>query len=304
VVGVQNTGNKAVADTGESLIAAPSGCDQTVIIGVGLMGGSIGLALARAGLCSKVIGVDAEPTLQDALNVGAITRASKELTDCLPHADLVIIAVPVHLVCSIITKIAPLIKPSATVTDIASVKFNIAETGAAMLGNRFLAGHPMAGSERTGVLNARNDLFSDAAWALTPHRDLPADKARIDLLTSVVQSIGARALILDPARHDRLAALVSHLPHLISFAYNHTIESDEEAELAHTLGAGSYRDLTRVAASDPCLWRDVFIENREWLLAALQTHKRAIEDLEKAVISHDVVEVMEAIQKATGRRQA
>lgn len=268
---------------------------RIAIVGVGLMGGSIGLALRAANPRVEILGVDRADVIDAAVNRGAIHQGFSHPGDCISIADTIVIAVPVHAVCGAIRSIAPFVSTAATVTDIASVKSSIAAFGNELLGERFIAGHPMAGSEQTGVQNAREDLFHDAAWALTP---IAQDSARLDHLETLLRTIGARPIRLSPSTHDRIAALVSHLPHLLSFAYNHCIEADPEADLAHQMGGGSYRDFTRVAASDPTLWRDVFMENKDWLLAALKAHREALSTLEAAVLSADPDMVMQSILEA------
>ncbi len=274
---------------------------RIAIVGVGLMGGSIGLALRAANPNIEILGVDRADVIEAAVNRGAIHQGFSQPADCIPSSDTVVIAVPVHAVCGAIRSIAPFVSAAATVTDIASVKSSIAAFGNELLGERFIAGHPMAGSEQTGVQNAREDLFNDAAWALTP---ITQDSVRLEHLEALLRSTGARPIRLNPSTHDRIAALVSHLPHLLSFAYNRCIEADPEAELAHRMGGGSYRDFTRVAASDPTLWRDVFLENKDWLLAALQAHREAISSLEAAVLTADPDTVMQSILTAAATHKS
>jgi prephenate dehydrogenase len=167
-----------------------------------------------------------------------------------------------------------------------------------MIGDRFIGGHPMAGSEQTGIESARSNLFVGASWALTPSDAARYTTSRVQMLCNLVRAVGAAPLIMGPREHDRAAALISHLPHLICYAYNETVYSSPEAANALSLAAGSYRDLTRVAASDPVLWRDVFIENRECLLETLRAYKSSLNALEEAVKSGNPDKVLEGIMRA------
>ncbi len=277
---------------------------RTAIIGVGLMGGSIGLALRSRKISSQVVGCDSSLVLTEAIDVGAIDPdgSATEPQKAVEGADLIILAVPIHAMRGVLQAIAPYVAANAVVTDIGSIKSSIVHWGSETVGRAFIAGHPMAGSERTGVHAARHGMFDGAAWALIPPTVEPEYEAeaalRLNTLSAVVTAMGARPIITSSARHDRAAALVSHLPHLISFAYNETIESDTEALLAHNLAAGSYRDLTRVAASDPVLWRDVFLENREWLLCALERYRHCLSDLEHSILTGEPEQLLKRLQSA------
>lgn len=276
--------------------------NRIAIVGVGLMGGSLGLALRANRVAQTVVGFDNAATIFAACAMGAIHEGSASLAEAVDGADIVFIATPIHRIREVIANLAPIIGGNTTVSDLGSVKTGIDSYGHALLGDRFLGGHPMAGSESTGIHAARASLYAGAAWALTPVNNTPTPNDRTAALCKVIQRIGAKPLVMSADRHDRAAALVSHLPHLISFAYNHTVEKDAERELAHALAAGSYRDLTRVAASDPILWRDVFIENREWLLAALNAYRSAIIDLETAVLTENPDDILSAITRASQQR--
>jgi prephenate dehydrogenase len=279
--------------------------ERTSIIGVGLMGGSIGMALRSRGVSRYVSGYDSPAALADAISVGAIdpgAGAKTSLREIAEGADVILLAVPIHAMRQVLEELAPHVEPHTIITDIGSIKSSIVKWGEAAIGDAFIAGHPMAGSEKTGVLNARADLFEGAAWAfITPEEPgeySPLLRARHETLCKIVTAIGARPVLTTAAHHDRAAALVSHLPHLISYAYNETIETDPEVSLAHQLAAGSYRDLTRVAASDPVLWRDVFLENREWLLYALARYRQKAAEIEAAIVAGDPDELLKRIRSA------
>lgn len=276
--------------------------NRVVIVGVGLMGGSLGLALVERGIAQEVVGIDAVEVLDSARAVGAIHRAGSDLCHEAAAADLVFVATPVSAIPAVLKQIAPHIGAQTTVTDLAGVKGAIALLGHDLMGDRFIGGHPMAGSETTGIGAARSNLFQGAAWAFTPWSKELEVSGRLQALFAIVRALGAAPIAIGAQEHDRAAALISHLPHLICFAYNFTVESDAESRVAKALAAGSYRDLTRVAASDAHLWRDVFIENREWLMQALGAYKAALARLEKAIQHGDSEIVLAAIQEAARTR--
>jgi prephenate dehydrogenase len=282
------------ADTvGTSSSAAKPG--RVIIVGVGLMGGSLGMALIESGIVQEVVGIDSPRVLDDALKAGAIHVAGDKLEDAVGSADLVILATPIHVIPALLVQIAPYVAVHAAVTDLASVKCSIVREGERLLGERFVGGHPMAGSEQTGLKSARSTLFRQAAWALTPSDADKYSAPRMEMLCNVVRAVGAKPTVMSPIQHDRAAAMISHLPHLICYAYNKTVESSSDKAAALSLAAGSYRDLTRVAVSDPILWRDVFVENREFLLNALGAFKDSLITLEDAVKSGCPEQILESI---------
>ena len=255
------------------------------ILGVGLMGGSLGMALRAHGLAQTVIGWDHNAdALTRAQHRGAIDVAEPDLALAVQNADAIFLAVPVGVAPDLLERIAPHVSPSALLSDLGSVKTEIVATGARLFGTRYVGGHPMAGSEQSGIGAARADLFAEAAWAVVPtHLDSAMAEPALGRLVSLITALDARPLLLDAATHDRLVALISHLPHVLAFALRGTVESDIERDLALQLAGGSYRDMTRVAASDPALWRGIFQSNRDFLLAALTAYEQRLSALIQAV---------------------
>lgn len=270
--------------------------ERVAIVGVGLMGGSLGLALRQRGLAAEVTGIDANTdSLTAAQRLGAIDTGTTDLTVGVHDADMVVFAVPVSCLPSLMEQAAPHVHPDALLTDLGSVKSSIVAAGSRLFGSRFVGGHPMAGSERSGVQAARDTLFNGAAWAIVrPEPFALETDAEAAQLAELIHALGAKPLALDAARHDRLVALVSHLPHALSFAFAQTIADETEAELARALAAGSYRDMMRVSRSDPALWRDIFLANRDSLLAALDSFEEKLASLRRAVEAADA----EGLQKA------
>ena len=250
--------------------------EEAAIIGVGLMGGSLGLDLRAAGVAARVTGVDLSPdTLAAALETGAIDRAAASLEDGLRNADAVFIAAPVTAISGLLARCAAHASHARLITDLGSTKSRICVEGRALLGDRFVGGHPMAGSETGGISSARPGLFRGAAWAITCAADSGLPSA--DLLVSIILAIGARPIFFDAETHDRLAALVSHLPHVLSFAFARTVAQSPDSDLARSLAGGSYRDLMRVSASDRAAWAEIFRENRNCLLDAICEYRASLD---------------------------
>ncbi len=255
------------------------------IIGVGLIGGSIGLALRRSGLAQTVIGVEPEwPRVMAAHAAGAINYPGTVWDKNTVDADLVVISTPVGYIVEIIKDVLAWVKPGAVVTDVGSTKFAIVQKAGDSA--FFVGGHPMTGSERAGVEAARADLFEGATWALTPtpHTDTQA----LALVERLAHTLGAKTLVLTAEAHDAMTAVTSHLPHaLASSLMRQAAALRETYPQAVSLSAGSFAGATRVAASPPEIWRDVCLSNKDALLAALHDFRAQIDGLEAALTAED-----------------
>jgi prephenate dehydrogenase len=247
---------------------------QVTIIGTGLIGGSLGLALKKRRLAGRVIGCDRAPALERARDRGAIDAGTINPADAVHGSDLVVLATPVLAILDHIERLGPVLAPRTLVTDVGSTKTEIAKqvpkSFGRSAGQRFLAGHPMAGKEQAGVDYADADLFEGAAWLFTP---LPRQNVHAGLcgeFLHCVEKLGAKVAILDPADHDRFCAWVSHLPQMISTALAATLvdEFGEDAPLLD-IGGRALRDLTRIAGSPYSMWRDIAITNKDNLGRAL-----------------------------------
>jgi prephenate dehydrogenase len=271
---------------------------RVTILGVGLMGGSLGMALRTRRLAQTVVGWDHDAeALETAQQRGAIDTAEPDLKLAIAEADAIFLAVPVGAASALLERIAPQVRPNALISDLGSVKTEVVATGHRLFGTRFVGGHPMAGSEQSGVAAARADLFADAPWAVVPYRlPNPDGDADLERLIALVVALGARPLLLDPAPHDRLVALISHLPHALAFALKGTVETDMEHDLALQLAGGSYRDMTRVASSDPALWRGIFQANRDFLLSALASYEQRLSALIQAIRDNDAAAIERAMK--------
>ncbi len=236
------------------------------IIGVGLMGGSLGMAL-RKRLKAFVKGhVRREETGMKAVELGALDEWSLSLEESVKNADYVFFATPVKSIINIFKEAQPFLKKGTLVSDLGSTKRSIVREITPVLRDdlAFIGGHPMTGSEKSGIEHARADLYEGATYILTPVP--PYDRGRIDELIEIIKSLGANPFIIDPEKHDLLVALVSHLPYLISVSLVKLLDEDPEAE---KVVAGNFRDLTRPASSDPTMWKDILRDNRDFIKGKL-----------------------------------
>jgi prephenate dehydrogenase len=244
--------------------------DGTVaILGLGLIGGSLGLALRRAGV--DVVGWDRDNASVDLARArGAIDRAAPDAASAVTAANIVVVAVPVLGMRAIFTAIAPALRPGTTVTDVAGTKALVCAWAAEILPVAFVGGHPMAGSERSGMAHARADLFSGATYCLTPEPATPA--LAIAAVNNLIELVGARPYHVSPAAHDRAVAAISHLPFILSTALVEVTTTDPEWEQIQAIAARGYHDISRLASGDARVHRDICLTNaadiRERLLAA------------------------------------
>ncbi len=245
------------------------------IVGVGLIGGSVGLALHQRGLAERVVGVGhRQPSLDRALARGAIDEATLDIRDGVGDADLTILATPVGRMVELAAAAKSALRPGSILTDVGSTKARLVRDLEALAGGgfAFVGSHPMAGSEKRGVEEANADLFENTLCFLTP--TLRSDPRAVEFLGQFWRALGARIQQVEPDEHDRLVANASHLPHLVAAAL---VNGTPREALACT-GAG-FRDTTRVASGDPRLWADVCVQNQERILDALGTFEAQIRTL-------------------------
>lgn len=257
------------------------------IVGVGLIGGSFGLAVRRAGVCERITGWDRKPVLDQALARGVIDGVENTFeSGDVSEADLVYLAAPVGAILSFLRTRSNSLKPGAIVTDAGSTKRDICRVAREALGREvsFIGGHPMAGSERTGVEFADASLFSGAAYAL-----VAGDGARLDAMTTIteiVKGIGARPMALTAERHDRIAARISHAPQLISTALALAVARANDTD-ALSLGGSGLAEMTRLAESRWSVWGDICRTNSDEIASALDDAIAQMEALRMAISSGD-----------------
>lgn len=244
---------------------------NVAIIGCGLIGGSVALAWRRAFPDSEVAGFDPDRTaLERAFDAGALTRREGSAAEAVAEADAVVIASPVSSIAHVVREIEPRLRPGAIVTDTGSVKDPIiARIRETAPGVRFIGGHPMAGTEQQGFTAASADLFAGAWWFLTP--DSSDANASAAELSPMIRALGAKVVQVEPLVHDRIVAAISHTPMLLAAALVHLAGTPIDEQDARVYAGGGFRDLTRVADSNPQLWLDICLENRTAIIESLST---------------------------------
>lgn len=273
------------------------------IIGVGLMGGSLGLAVKRRRLAGDIVGYAPEPVaLKLAVRRGAIDRPAKSAAEAVREADLVVLATPVGQFEPLVKACASSLKPGALLTDVGSVKGALIGRIEALLPSSviYLSSHPLAGREQSGIEAASSELFDGCRCLITPGSvETVARADALKRLTRFWEGVGARVSTLDPFAHDRYLALVSHLPHLVAYALV-TCAMDASSESPGLLGfsAGGFRDFTRIAASSPEMWRDICLENRVEILNALARYQAALDRYRRLIDAADGASLEQAFLDA------
>ncbi len=252
------------------------------IIGVGLVGGSLGLALKRAGFAGRIVGCDRKEVLEGARKLGAIDEGLPDLSQALAGADLVILAAPVCVIVDLLYKMKDAVSPSALVTDVGSTKGVICNRAREALpdGPLFLGGHPLAGSEQSGFEHADAALFDGTHYLLTPHSPDDLSDARVKAFSELIHKIGAMPFVTDSRTHDRAMALLSHLPQLLSTGLAGLVAERSEGDfLPLEMAAAGFRDMTRLAESPYSVWRDICLTNTENLRDVLDLMIHKLESL-------------------------
>jgi prephenate dehydrogenase len=271
---------------------------QITIIGTGLIGGSLGLALRKKKFAGRIVGCDREATLERARKRGAIDHGSTEPGDAVRGSQVVVLAAPVLAILDLIERVGPVLPAKTLLTDVGSTKAAVVERAVKVFGKnagkRFLAGHPMAGKELSGVDYADADLFQNAVWFLTP---LPGQNLNEGLFAEYagwIDQMGARIAMLPAEDHDRLCAWISHLPQMISTALAGALV-EEFGEDAPLLAAGgrALQEMTRIAASPYSMWRDVAISNQKNLQDALWKVEQRLAHIRENLATRQLAEEFE-----------
>ena len=258
---------------------------QLGLIGCGLMGGSFALAMKQAGLVDRVIGYSKSPsTTEKAKQLGVIDQAAESALLAVSGADVVLLAVPVAATESTFKAIRHLVSPGTLFMDVGSTKRDVVDAARRALKDRigaFVPAHPIAGKELSGVQHADAQLYREQQVILTP---LPQTRPElVEKARALWGALGARVRVMTPEAHDAAFAAVSHFPHLLAFAYFTGILQQEQAEEFLRLAGPGFRDFTRIAASDPAMWRDVLIANREEILKQSEFFRGALGVLEQTL---------------------
>jgi prephenate dehydrogenase len=279
---------------------------RIVIIGCGLIGGSLALAWRRSGIADEIVGVDLRNDhLEDAIRLRIIDRAAP-LEEAVVDADVIVLATPVQQSIRLLMELAKLpLPPNCVVTDVGSTKREVCRHALEILPAHisFIGGHPMAGSEKSGIRAASPRLFENAVYVLTPRPD--EKREAVERIRTLVEATGAQVLILDPERHDRLVAAISHLPHVVAAQLvDQVADLGEEDPLYAVLAAGGFRDVTRVASGHPGLWREILLTNGDAIRPLLTEWKRRISSLVQWIEKNDGEAIETFFRKAADWRDA
>lgn len=264
--------------------------DRVALIGIGLIGSSISHATRRKGLAREIVGsARTRATLDTALQLGLIDKGYDSAAEAVAGADLVILSVPVGVCGPLTAEIAPHLKKGAILTDVGSVKAQVVRDMAPHVpqGVHFVPGHPIAGTEQSGPEAGFAELF-DSRWTiLTP--DAQADAVAVAKLKAFWEALGAKVELMDAKHHDMVLAITSHLPHLIAFNIVNTAEHLERVTDKEVIkfSAGGFRDFTRIAASDPTMWRDIFLGNKDGVMEMLRRFSDDLAELKAAIEADD-----------------
>jgi prephenate dehydrogenase len=273
---------------------------SVAIIGVGLIGGSIGLALKKNALAADVVGIGhRRESLDEAETVGAVDRSTTDLAEGVREAELVFVCSPVGMISEHVRLAAEHCREGALLTDAGSTKEQICRELAEPLprGCRFLGGHPLAGSEKKGARHASADLFRDRLAILTPRDGAPRED--LERLQTLWQGMGSQVIAMEPAEHDRILAMTSHLPHAVAVALAATL-----TEKAYPFTGTGFRDTSRLAAGDPTLWNDIFSANRHHVLHSIDAFADQLARLREAVDRDDPSKLKPLLEEAKNHRDA
>ncbi len=263
---------------------------KIAVLGLGLIGGSLGLALQRADVAKHISGYDSnQDATYHAWEIGAITEICDKAEKAVEEADLVILATPILAMRELLEHIAPNLKPGVLVTDTASIKVQILNWAKTSLPSyaMFVGGHPMAGKELSGIKAAEAGLFEGCTYCLVPPRQ--ASSEGVEQLSEIIKRLKAHPLALDADRHDRLVAGISHLPFVLSSALVQCLRKEEDWRELTTLAAGGFRDISRLAAGSPTMYRDICVTNKEEILNWLDALASELDNIRSLIARDDEV---------------
>lgn len=272
---------------------------KVAIIGLGLIGGSLAWALKKSGRIQEVFGVDLDDSaVAYAAQEGMIDGGSKELIEGVRGADVIVVATYVGVIPKVVKSVASLASEGTVITDVGSVKGKIVREVEEFLSPNlsFIGGHPIAGTERSGIRAADFRLFQGKRCILTP--TLNTDPEALSKVKKLWEAAGAHVFTLDPETHDRIFGFVSHLPHVVAYALVNSVASVKEPADILDFAGGGLKDYTRIGSSSPEMWSDIFLGNRENVLKAIGEFRKVLEKIEKMIEKDDIGGLREEFGKA------
>jgi prephenate dehydrogenase len=283
---------------------------KIVIFGVGLIGGSVALALKKAGYVTHIVGVGrSEKSLQEALTLGVIDSAETSISAACSNAEMILIAAPVAQTASILRNIKPYLNSQTIITDAGSTKGDVLICAKEILGeqfSQFVGGHPIAGAEKSGVSAAKADLFVGKNVVLTPVSSpaLQTNKDAVLAVSTLWQACGAKVSEMSAENHDAIFAAVSHLPHLLAFALVDDIANRPNAVELFSFAASGFRDFTRIAGSSPEMWRDISLANKTALLSEISAFESELSQLKQLLKNNNATGLQALFERASMVRNA
>ena len=277
---------------------------RLAIIGLGLIGGSLSLALKQAGKVKQVIGfARQESTRQQALSLGIIDRAADNIADVIQGADLIVLAVPMGAMADTLMSIAPYVTDNMVITDAGSAKAQMVEAAKLALGDQFkqfVPGHPIAGTEKSGPTAAFSQLYQDHRVVLTPTDE--TNPEALEKIRNMWLAVGAQVSTMTAIQHDHVLAATSHLPHILAFNLVDMLAQNGDVDEVLRYAAGGFRDFSRIASSDPVMWRDICLSNSEAILSLLKQSQHQMNLLQQAIEQKDGDYLMTVFERAKQAR--
>ena len=274
------------------------------VIGTGLIGGSLALALRRAGFCERITAAGrSESTLAKAVELGVIDDYSMDMSDAVSEADLVVVSVPLGAMKSVFNQIKPGLSDNTVVTDAGSAKQMVIADAQDALGEldvNFVAGHPIAGTEKSGVTAAFPELYQQRRVILTPTEN--TNNKATALVTSMWQAAGAEVETMTAEHHDLVLAGTSHLPHILAYGLVDCLNNLNDVDEIFRFAACGFRDFTRIASSDPVMWRDICLSNRDDIMAMMKRYRNEMEILYRAIENNESDQLLEIFERAKKAR--
>jgi prephenate dehydrogenase len=278
--------------------------NKLAIIGVGLIGGSLSLALKKANQVEHVVGYARTASVrQEALSLGVVDSVTDTIEEAVSDADIIFLAVPMGAMASVLSELAPHLKDGAIVTDGGSAKAHVVNAAREVLGEHFVnfvPGHPIAGTERSGPSAAFDSLYQDHRVVLTPVKE--TNVAATETVKAMWDATGAEVLLMDVEHHDVVLAATSHLPHVLAFNLVGMLAQRDDCHEVLRYAAGGFRDFSRIASSDPVMWRDICLTNSEAILGLVEQYRQDLNKIEQAIKLNDGDYLIKVFQQAKTAR--
>ncbi len=280
--------------------------DRLAIIGVGLIGSSLSLALKQADAVGQVVGYGRNrQNLEKGVELGVIDSYATTISDCVSDADVIVVAVPLGAMRQVFGELKSSVRHDAVITDVGSAKGSVVSQARAELGDlfaRFVPGHPIAGTEKSGVEAGFASLYQSRRVILTPLQQTAADA--VEVVDQMWQHCGAVMEYLSVEHHDKVLAATSHLPHMLAYALVHHLSNLNDHEEIFRYAAGGFRDFTRIASSDPVMWRDVCLANGDALVLLIEQYQQELERIAAAIRDGDADELLKLFGRAKSERDS